>query len=151
MLVSGPYNFTDLENFMNAIRYVSIAILALVLSVSAYAETKTIILEKKNGDGTGGWNSVYEYHQETADGGSNHRLICSDPGHSVCAWSVLPRAVLINYAEGQIASGILSGTHTQVSQGMVYFVEWSASDANNYRIVETQTGTAGPGAGDELD
>ena len=135
---------------MKYLRPAFLFLLMLIAQCIAQAKTKTITITQINGDGTNGWNRVTERHQESADG-STHSLTCSDPGNAMCQWTVGPRVLLVGYAEQQIAAGTLTGTHTTVQEGIVYFVEWEGTDINNYQIVETQTDNTEPGDGDGLE
>lgn len=111
----------------------------------ASGKSKTIKIEKTNGDETNLWSSVTEYHEETADGGGFHKLSCNNPGNSLCYWTITPRTLLIEYAEREISAGNLTGAYSMTKQSTVYHVEWLATDINNYLITETQNISTGPG------
>lgn len=119
-------------------RITALCMLMLFISSVALGKSKTIVIEKIDGNESNLWGSVTEYHEETADGGGHHRLRCSNPGNTLCYWTMAPRTMLVEYAEREIAAGNLSGTYSTVRQSITYHVEWSATDINNYLITETQ-------------
>lgn len=107
---------------------------AVALVMAAQGTQARTITVNKTGGGSFGYNSVKEYHDSDVS-----TLVCSNPGFEECEWSVEPRGRLVGYAEGQIATGNLSGTYTIVENGIKYHVEWTAEDTENCAITETQT------------
>jgi hypothetical protein len=117
---------------------VVVAILALAIfgATNMFAQgAKALIEERETNGGEHGYKTVDEIHDSETN---YHLLDCYDPGFSSCCWEIVPGGRLLGYAHHQIDIGIYSGNYSMVDANVKYSVVWSAQDAYNVHIQETQ-------------
>lgn len=84
--------------------------LMCVMSTLSFAKVVTVT---RSNEGPNGYNTVTEKHETGLFIENTHTLECSDPGDNSCYWAEKPYIAVdsdMNYVEGQINSGNLSGS-----------------------------------------
>lgn len=114
---------------------IAICFVAMITPLATYADIYRKIQQDK---GPNGFQRVDQIDNTTT---GEHLLTCIGQGNIECKWDPVPPGPiegLFDYADDQIANGVLSGSFTETDDTTRYELTWNATDPNNINVtVET--------------